>query len=137
VTETQAKITSTVRTIGAGLARDTYQLPIWLGALAAAEVGKRPSRVPLHAKLVILAQKGQKGPQGTLLENVIPANWTVTSDITQSPNSLFTDIENGGREQPDKLWDGVGVDNHLGMVSGSGGNVRQGPRGFKLEMTRE
>lgn len=86
---------------------------------------------------MVLAQKCQKRPQGTLLKDVISANWTVTGDIAQSPNGLFADIENGGREQPDELRDGVGVDDHLGVVSGSGSNIRQGPRGFELKITRE
>ena len=73
---------------------------------------------------MVLAQKRQKWPQGTLLKDVISANWTVTGDIAQSPNGLFADIENGGREQSDELWDGVGVDNYLSVMSGSGGNVR-------------
>jgi len=104
--------------------KNTYQFPIWLRTLTTAEVGKCPSRIPLHAELVVLAQKRQKRPQGTLLKNVISANWTITGDITQCPNRLFADIEDGGREQPDELWDGVGVDNHLSVVSGSGSNIR-------------
>ena len=75
--------------------RGTYQFPIWLRAFTAAKVGKGPGRVPLHAELVILAQQRQKRPQGTLLENVISANGAITGDISQSPNSLFADIENG------------------------------------------
>ena len=85
---------------------------------------------------MVLAQERQKRPQGTLLKNVISANGTITSDIAQSPNSLFADIENGRREQPDELWDGVGVDDHLSVMSGSRSNVCQGPRGFKLKITK-
>ena len=114
------------------MVRDTYQFPIWLRALTTAEVGERPGRIPLHAELVVLAQKRQKRPQSALLKDVISANGAVTGDIAQSPNSLFTDIENGRGEQPDEFWDGVGVNDHLSVVSGSGGNIRQGPRGFKL-----
>ena len=84
---------------------------------------------------MILAQKGQKRPQGALLENVIPTNGAITSDVSQGPNGLFADIENRGREQPDELRDGVGVDDHLGVVSGSGGDVRQSPRGLELKIT--
>ena len=102
---------------------DTYQFPIWLRAFPAAEVGKCPRRVSLHAKFVILAQKPQKRPQGALLKNVISANRAVTRDVSQSPNGLFADIEDRGREQPDELWDGIGIDDHLGVVSGSGSNI--------------
>ena len=95
-----------------------------MGALATAEVGQCPGRIPLHAELVVLAQKRQKRPQGTLLEDVIPANRAVTSDVPQSPNCLFADIKNGRRKQPDELWNSVGVDDYLGVMSGSGRNVR-------------
>ena len=102
---------------------DTHQFPIWLGVLALAEVGKCPSRVPLHCEPVVLAEECQKRPQGALLEDVISANRAVTGDISQGPNGLFTDVESRGREQLDELWDGVGVNNHLGVVSGTGGNI--------------
>jgi hypothetical protein len=72
-----------------------------------------------------------------LLKGGISAKGAVTSDVSQGPNNLITDIGNRGSEQPDKLRDGVGVDDHLGMVGGPGGNVRQGPRGFKLKITRK
>jgi hypothetical protein len=84
---------------------------------------------------VVLTQKRQKRSQGALLENVISANRAVTSDIPQSPNSLFADIENRGREQPYELRDGIGIDDHLGVVSSSGGNICQSPRGFELKIT--
>ena len=69
------------------------------------------------------AQECQKRSQGTLLEDVISANRAVTSDISQSPNGVSTDIESRGREQLDELWDGAGADNHLGVVSGPEGDV--------------
>ena len=103
---------------------DTHQFPIWLGVLATAEVGKRPSCVSSHGEPVVLAQECQKRPQGALLEDVISANRAVTGNISQGPNGLFTDVESRGREQLDELWDGVGVNNRLGVVSGSGGNIR-------------
>ena len=124
MTKDEVKITSHGKQNKRARTQDTYQFPIWLRALTAAEVGKSPSCVPLHAELVVLAQKRQKRPQGTLLKNVISANGAVTSDISQSPDSLLTDIENGGREQPDEFWNGIGVDNNLSVVSSSGGNVR-------------
>ena len=124
MTETKSKLRQQPAQQARRASNNTYQFPIWLRALTTAEVGERPSRIPLHAELVILAQKRQKRPQGTLLENVISANWAVTGDISQSPNGLLADIENGGGEQPDELRDGVGVDDHLGVVSGSGSNIR-------------
>ena len=69
------------------------------------------------------AQERQKWSQGTLSEDVISANRAVTSDISQSPNGLSDDIESRGREQLDEFWDGVGVNNDLGVISGPEGNV--------------
>ena len=104
--------------------QNTHQVPIWFGGLATAEVGQCPSRILLHAELVVLAQKRQKRRQGTLSEDVISANRAAISDVPQSPNCLFTDIKNKGREQPNEPWDSVGVNNHLGVVSRSSRNVR-------------
>jgi len=98
VTKTSQNYVNMKRNRRTGTERDTYQFPIWLRTLTTAEVGERPGRVPLHAEFVVFAQERQKWPQGTLLKNVISANWAVTSDIAQSPNSLFADIENGRRE---------------------------------------
>ena len=70
------------------------------------------------------AQERQKRSQGTLSEDVISANRAVTSDISQSPNGLSDDVESRGREQLDEFWDGVGVNNDLGVISGPEGDVR-------------
>ena len=56
-------------------------------------------------------------------EDVISANRAVTSDISQSPNGLSDDVESRGREQLDEFWDGVGVNNDLGVISGPEGDV--------------
>ena len=69
------------------------------------------------------AQERQKRSQGTLSEDVISANRAVTSDISQSPNGLSDDVESRGREQLDEFWDGVGVNNDLGVISGPEGDV--------------
>ena len=69
------------------------------------------------------AQERQKWSQGTLSEDVISANRAVTSDISQSPNGLSDDVESRGREQLDEFWDGVGVNNDLGVISGPEGDV--------------
>ena len=72
---------------------------------------------------MVFAQESQKRSQGTLLQDVISANRAITSDIPQSPNDLFTNVESRGREQLDELWDSVGVNNDLGAVSGPEGDV--------------
>ena len=72
---------------------------------------------------MVLAQKRQEWPQATLLKDVISENRAVSSNVPQRPDSLFTNIENGGGEQLDELLDGAGIDDHLGVVSGSRGDV--------------
>ena len=121
--EGQVKIMSPRKIKKNAQPEDTYEFPIWSGALATAEVGKCPSRPASHAELVVFAQESQKRSQGTLLQDVISANRAITSDIPQSPNDLFTNVESRGREQLDELWDSVGVNNDLGAVSGPEGDV--------------
>ena len=43
---------------------------------------------------MVLAQKGQEWPEGTLPQNEIAALWAVTGDITKGPDSLLAHIIN-------------------------------------------
>lgn len=118
--------------IGATRGQGSYQLPVRLGRLAPAEVAQGPGGVTEHADLVVFAEEGQQGTEGTLLEDVVPALGTVTGDVAQSPDSLFPDIEDWRREQLDELGNGLGADNDLSVLSGARGNVGKRPRGFEL-----
>ena len=110
----------------------SYQLPVGLGRLAPAEVAQGPGGVTEHADLVVFAEEGQQGTEGTLLEDVVPALRAVTSDVTQSPDGLFPDIEDWRREELNELWNSLGTDNDLSVLRGARGNVGKRPRGFEL-----
>lgn len=84
---------------------------------------------------MILAQKRQQGPEGTLLEYVISALGAIAGDIAQRPNCLLTDIEDGRREKVDELGDSVGVDDNLGVLLGAGSDVGQSPCSFELRIS--
>lgn len=71
----------------------------------------------------MLAEQGQQRPQGTLLEDIVPALRTVTSNISESPDSLLTDVKHRRRKQIDKLWDSIGSNHNLSMFSGARGDV--------------
>jgi len=71
-----------------------------------------------------------------LLKNVISANGAVTGDVAQSPTACSRTSRTGDESNLINSGNGVGVDDHLSVMSGSGGNVRQSPRGFKLKITR-
>ena len=83
-----------MNTNGSRTAQEAYQIPFWLRGLSTAEVAQGPGSIPQHANFVVLAQKSEEGPEGTLLEDIIPALWAVTSDVPQRPNSLLSDVEN-------------------------------------------
>ena len=109
-----------------------YQIPIGLGRLASAEVAERPSGIPEHAELVVLAQEVQQRPQSALLEDVVAALRAITSNVTQGPHSLLPYIGNGRREQFDELRDGLCVDDDLGMFCRTRSDVGQSPSSLEL-----
>ena len=111
-----------------------YQIPIGLGRLASAEVAERPSGIPEHAELVVLAKEVQQGTQSSLLQDVIAALRAVSSNVTERPDSLLAHVGDGGREELDKLWNGLRVDDNLGVLGRSGGDVGQSPRGLELKV---
>ena len=110
----------------------TYQVPIRLGRLASAEVAERPSGIPEHAKLVVLAQEVQEWPESTLLENVVTARRAVSSNVAQCPDSLFTNVRNGRGQELDELRNSLSVDHNLSMLGSARRDVGQGPRSLEL-----
>jgi hypothetical protein len=81
---------------------------------------------------VRLVEEGEKGTKGALLEDVVTALGRVTGDVTESPNCLLTDIENGGGEKLDEDGDGARLDDDLGVLGGAGRDVGQSPSCLKL-----
>lgn len=82
---------------------------------------------------MVLAQEGEQRWKGALLEDEISALWRITSNVSQRPNSLLTDVEDGRGEELDKERDGARVDDDLGVVRGSRGDVGEGPGGLELD----
>jgi hypothetical protein len=76
----------------------------WRLRFATAEVGQSPSCIPQHRQFGSIRKLRQQRYQSTMTKYKIPAFWGVTSDISQSPNSLLTDIITGGTEQLNKDW---------------------------------
>ena len=111
----------------------TYQLPIWLRVLSSAEVTKGPCRVSQHAYFVIFTKKCEEWSQCALLKNIIPAMRAVTCNISQSPNSLFTDIKDRGGKEVDEFWDGSSLNYNLRMGCSSRCDISQSPSGLKLQ----
>ena len=72
-----------------------YQIPIGLGRLASAEVAERPSGIPEHAELVVLAKEVQQWPESALLEDVVAACGAIASNVAQRPHRLLAYIGNG------------------------------------------
>ncbi len=70
--------------------------------LATAEVAESPCGVAEHALLVVFAEKSDQGAHGTGLEDVVAALGAVTGNVTESPNSLLTDVEDGRRKELDE-----------------------------------
>ncbi len=66
---------------------------------------------------MVLAEKSQEGAKGALLEDIITALWAVTSDVTQSPYSLFPDIVHARRQKLDKFWHSSSANDGLSMFS--------------------
>lgn len=118
--------------IDAARGRGSHQFPVGLRGLAPAKIAQCPGGVSEHADLVVFAEQGQQGTESTLLENVIPALGAITSDVTQSPNGLFPNIEHWGREQLDEFRNGLGADNDLSVLSGTRGDIGERPRGLEL-----
>lgn len=81
---------------------------------------------------MVLVEERQQGPQRALLEHVVTALWTVSCDVAESPDCLLTDVKNGRRQEFDEDGHRAGVDDDLGVLGGSGCDVCESPRCFKL-----
>lgn len=95
----------------------SYLSPIGLRSLSSAEVAECPSRVPKHAQLAAVTEQGQQGPQGACVEDKVPACGAITSNVTKSPNSLFSDVGFMAAEQFDENGNGASLDDDLCLLS--------------------
>lgn len=110
----------------------TYSSPVGLGSLATAEVAQGPRSVAEHAKLTAVSEKVKKRLESTTAEDIVTAMRAVTSDVTESPDSLFPDIGLGASKKLDKDGDSTGLNDDLGLGGGAGGDIGQGPSSLEL-----
>jgi hypothetical protein len=107
-------------------------VPVRLGSLATAEVAKSPSSVAEHAQLAAIVDEVKKRAQGTGTQNKVTAVRAVTSNVSEGPHGLFTDIGLRAAKQLDEDGNGTSFNDDLGLLGGTGGNVGQSPGRLKL-----
>ena len=112
--------------------RKTHEVPVRLRVLSPAEVAEGPGSVPKHGELVVLVQQGEERRKSSLLEDVVSALGRVSGDISERPDGLLPDVENGRGEELDEERDGVGVNDDLGVIRGSRSDVGESPGGLEL-----
>jgi hypothetical protein len=113
-------------------AEATHMLPVRLRVLAPAEVGEGPGRIAEHAELVVLVEKREQRSERALGEDVIAALWAVAGDVAERPDRLFADIEDRIREEFDEYGHGAGIDDDLGVLRCTRGDVGERPSRFEL-----
>jgi len=79
-----------------------------------------------------LIEKGKERTESLLLENVITAFRRISCDVSEGPNSLFSDVEDGRREEFDEDWDGSRFNNDLSVFRSTRSDVGESPGGFEL-----
>lgn len=111
---------------------ETYCVPVGLGGLATAEVAEGPGCVAEHAKLAAVAKQVEQRLQGIAAEDIVTAAGAVTSNVAESPDSLFPDIRLRTRKELDEDGDSSGLDDDLRLGCRAGGNVCEGPCSLEL-----
>lgn len=110
----------------------THQIPVWLRALASAEVGERPCGVSKHGNLVVFVEKQKQRRQGVLGQHIVSALGTVTSNVAKSPDGLLANIGDVGGQELAEDRDGASVDDDLSVLRGARSNVGECPSSLKL-----
>jgi hypothetical protein len=80
----------------------------------------------------VIAEKNQKRSQGPRTEDKVPAGRTISGDVPERPDGLFSDIGLRAAEQLDEDWDRTSLDDDLGLLGRAGGNVGQRPGSLEL-----
>lgn len=113
----------------------TYRVPIGLRRLATAEVAESPRGIAKHAQLPAIVDQVEKGTEGTGVQHEVTALRAVTSNVTESPDGLLTDIGLGAAQKLAEDRHSTSFDDHLSLLGRSGGNVGQSPGGFELNQS--
>lgn len=110
-----------------------YRLPVRLRSLSTAEVAEGPGSISEHAQLAAVAQKAEERRQSSSRQDVVAALGRVSSNVTQSPNSLLSHIGLVARKQFDEDRNCAGFDDDLGLCSGTRGDVGESPSSLELD----
>ena len=110
----------------------TYLLPVWLWRLATAEIAESPRSIAEHAQLAAVTKQIEEWSESTLRQNIVTARWAVTSNVTESPDSLFPHIRLMAAEKLDKDGYGASLDDDLCLLGGAGSDVGESPGSFEL-----
>jgi hypothetical protein len=69
-----------------------------------------------------------------MAEDEISASWRVTSNVTKSPDSLFTDVIVRRGQKILEDWYCATVNDNTSLFRGTRGNISQGPSSFELKI---
>lgn len=107
-------------------------MPVWLWGFATAEVAQSPGSVAEHAKLAAVAEEGQEWLESVASKDIVTACWAITSNVTESPDGLLTDIWLVAAKKLNEDWDSTGLNDDLSLSGRAGSNVGQSPGGLEL-----
>ena len=68
----------------------------------------------------------------TSIQDHISQIWSITGNITQSPNRLLNNFRNATAKKTNKGWNGALFHNSTGLARMARSNFGQGPSGFEL-----
>ena len=71
----------------------------------------------------------------TSIQDHISQIWSITGNITQSPNSLLNNFRNAAAKKTNKGWNGALFDDGAGLARMTRSNIGQGPSGFELQFS--
>jgi len=111
----------------------TYRVELWL-RLATTEIGQGPRRIAKHAELGCRLAMSKQGLQSASSQYMVTTLRRVTGDVSKSPHGLFGDIGVPGAEQLHEDLDSSMIHDSLGVATGAGSDVGQGPGCLKLQL---
>lgn len=114
------------------MGRVSHGVPVGLRGLATTEVAQGPSGIAEHAQLAAITQEGEEGLQRTARQNVVAARGAVTSNVSEGPHSLLSNIGLVATQQLNEDRNCTGLDNDLGLLSGTRRDVGKSPSSLEL-----
>jgi len=111
----------------------TYSIPVRLRCLATTEVAQSPGSIAEHTELTTIAKQSEQRLKGALLEDVVSTNRAITSNVAESPDSLFPDIWLRGEQKLDKDRYGACFNDNLCLLCRPRGDICQSPGSLELD----